>query len=140
MNLWGVLIAWGTVPICDNMKNIIVFGALFVLVGGCVSFDAEIPVKSAANINEENLSSDQKIAEARRAFQEWHASSLSQAIKMREAPTLYTFTSRYNEFRPQKNSIYSHNDGDIRVIQVITEKSEDKNLPKEISRLTWLPS
>lgn len=114
------------------MKNIIVFGALFVLVGGCVSFDAEIPVKSAANINEENLSSDQKIAEARRAFQEWHASSLSQAIKMREAPTLYTFTSRYNEFRPQKNSIYSHNDGDIRVIQVITEKSEDKNLPKEI--------
>lgn len=115
------------------MKNIIVIGALFLLVGGCVSFDADISANSATSLNEVNLSRDRKIAKARRIYQEWYVSTvLSQAINKRETPTLYKFTSRYNEFRPQKNFIYSHDDGDIRVIQVITEKSEEKNLPKEI--------
>ena len=110
------------------MKNIIVIGALFLLVGGCVSFDADISANSATSLNEVNLSRDRKIAKARRIYQEWYVSTvLSQAINInkRETPTLYTFTSRYNEFRPQKNFIYSHDDGDIRVIQVITEKSEE---------------
>lgn len=115
------------------MKNIIVIGALFLLVGGCVSFDADISANSATSLNEVNLSRDRKIAKARRIFQEWYVSSLlSQAINKCETPTLYKFTSRYNEFRPQKNSIYSHDDGDIRVIQVITEKSEEKKLPEKI--------